>query len=254
MVQALYDFWLKELADNYIEAVKPVMSGQDAEAKKAAQNTLFICLDQALRLLHPTMPYITEELFQRLPAAAGSPESLVIAEFPKECVSFADEGVEDVYSQLQLVVGKFRSQLADLGITRKHNPVIYIRASDPKIQKVFAEESAVFTSLIKAGETHVLGKDAAEPEGCLKSFINESLEIYVKVVGVIDVSLEVKRIDKRQAQLTDLATKLKAKIEAPGYADKVPEKVRTENAEKLASYERELAENVKAAERLSKLL
>lgn len=59
----LYDYWLKELADIYIEALKPVMRGDNEEAKIAARNTLFICLDKGLRLLHPTMPYLTEELF-----------------------------------------------------------------------------------------------------------------------------------------------------------------------------------------------
>lgn len=84
MVQGLYDFWLKELADFYIEAIKPVMNGTDEEAKKAALNTLYICLDSALRLLHPTMPYLTEELFQRLPHIKGSvPESITIAPFPE---------------------------------------------------------------------------------------------------------------------------------------------------------------------------
>lgn len=100
MMQALHNFWLEELASNYIEAVKPVMQGNDAEAKLAAQNTLYICLDQALRLLHPTMPYLTEELFQRLPHAEGAPESICIAPFPTKVVTFADEGVEETYTQL----------------------------------------------------------------------------------------------------------------------------------------------------------
>jgi valyl-tRNA synthetase len=63
MVMNLYEFWLKELADVYIEALKPVMKGTDEEAKKAARNSLFLCLDHGLRMLHPTMPYVTEELF-----------------------------------------------------------------------------------------------------------------------------------------------------------------------------------------------
>lgn len=63
MVMGLFDFWLKDLADVYIEAIKPVMKGNDEEAKKAARNTLFRVLDFGLRLLHPTMPYLTEELF-----------------------------------------------------------------------------------------------------------------------------------------------------------------------------------------------
>ena len=96
MVQGLYDFWLKELADYYIEALKPVMKSDNEESKKAALNTLYICLDSGLRMLHPTMPYLTEELFQRLPHRAGSvPESICIAPFPTEVVSFAQEKVED---------------------------------------------------------------------------------------------------------------------------------------------------------------
>ena len=63
MVMGLYDFWLKELADVYIEAIKPVMRSEDEEAKSAARNTLFRCLDYGLRMLHPAMPYVTEELF-----------------------------------------------------------------------------------------------------------------------------------------------------------------------------------------------
>ena len=101
MMQALYDFWLKDLADNYIEAVKPVMQGEDKAAKLAAQNTLFICLDQGLRLLHPTMPYITEELFQRLPhELKDKPESICIAAYPTQCESFATEGVEETFTSL----------------------------------------------------------------------------------------------------------------------------------------------------------
>jgi len=63
MVNNIYDFWLKELADYYIEALKPVMKGNDEAAKKAALNTLYLCLDYGTKLLHPTMPFITEELY-----------------------------------------------------------------------------------------------------------------------------------------------------------------------------------------------
>ena len=63
MIQGLYDFFLKELADYYIEAIKPVIWSDDEEAKKGALNTLYICLDKGLRMLHPAMPYLSEELF-----------------------------------------------------------------------------------------------------------------------------------------------------------------------------------------------
>lgn len=63
MVAGLYDFWLKELADVYIEAIKPVMRNGQEHEKVAAWNTLYICLDHGLKLMHPSMPYLTEELF-----------------------------------------------------------------------------------------------------------------------------------------------------------------------------------------------
>jgi valyl-tRNA synthetase len=118
MSQAIYDFWYKDLADNYLEACKPAMSGNDEEAKNAVRNTLFVCLDSALRLLHPTMPYITEELYQRLPDRANAPESITIAPFPTSCPSFANEGVEETFDTLIDLVKKFRSQLTALNITR----------------------------------------------------------------------------------------------------------------------------------------
>ena len=63
MVNGLYDFWLKELADIYIEALKPVMRSEDENAKIAAWNSLYICLDYGLKMMHPAMPYVTEELY-----------------------------------------------------------------------------------------------------------------------------------------------------------------------------------------------
>ena len=95
----LYDFWKKEVADVYLEAIKPVMKDGDAASKDASLNTLYICLDYALKMLHPTMPYLTEELYQRLPHCDESrAESICIAPFPVDCAQFKDEHVEDKVS------------------------------------------------------------------------------------------------------------------------------------------------------------
>lgn len=84
MVMQLHEFWKKELADIYLEAIKPVMKSDNEEKKNAALNCLYICLDTALKLLHPTMPYLTEELYQRLPHSdALRFESIMISNFPQ---------------------------------------------------------------------------------------------------------------------------------------------------------------------------
>lgn len=255
MVQGLYDFWLKELADYYIEALKPVMKGDDAEAKKAALNSLYICLNTALLLLHPAMPYITEELYQRLPHRTGeAAESIVIASYPSSCASFKEENVETHIANLQLLIGKFRSQIAALNIPKNANPSIYIRCSKPEAQAVFAKETAVLQSLLRSGETTILSATDADPEGCLNQYVNEDFTIYIKVVGAIDLKLEIARQTKNNEKLQDLANKLTKKINMKGYADKVPENVRKADQEKLNGYEQEIVQNKKGMEPLMKLI
>lgn len=84
---AVYSWWQFQLCDVFIEAIKPYFSSNDpnlASARKFAQDTLWVCLDNGLRLLHPFMPFVTEELWQRLPAAAGCArkESIMISDYP----------------------------------------------------------------------------------------------------------------------------------------------------------------------------
>lgn len=83
------------------------MKGDDEEAKKAALNTLFLCLDHGMKVLHPFMPYVTEELFQRLPKTEHTPESICIAPYPTSCPSF--EGTEQKVALLQTILKELRS-------------------------------------------------------------------------------------------------------------------------------------------------
>ena len=130
VVQSLYDFWKKELAAVYLEAIKPVMKGDDAKKKEAALNTLYVCLDAGLKMLHPAMPYVTEELFQRLPHdSATVSTSIVIADFPKasDTPSFEKEKVEQNMDALNDTIEKFRSQLAALKVPSNAKPTIYVQ-------------------------------------------------------------------------------------------------------------------------------
>lgn len=209
MVQGLYDFWLKELADYYIEALKPVMKGNDEEAKKAALNTLYICLDSGLRMLHPTMPYLTEELFQRLPHIKGTaPDSICIAAFPTSCKSFASDNVDSHMASLQLIVSKFRSQFAALNIAKNQSPEIFIRSNNAALVDVLGKEKDVFQSLIRSGPIAMLTGNDADPSGSLSNFINDDATIYIKVVGVVDIKLEIERVNKRNTQIGGLKDKL----------------------------------------------
>jgi len=199
------------------------MKGDDEDAKKAALNTLYICLDYALKLLHPTMPYLTEELYQRLPHKTGTAaDSICIAPFPETLVSFKADGVEETIKLLQEVNSRFRSQFAALNITAKSNAPVFIRCNDDKLKKEFTSQTPVVQSLIRSGETTVIGKDDKDPEGCLKVYVNENVQIYTKVVGLVDIKLEIDRIKKKNTALTTQKAALEKKMSLKGYESKVP--------------------------------
>lgn len=256
MVMGLYDFWLKELADVYIEAIKPVMRGTDEDAKKAARNTLFRCLDSGLRLLHPTMPYLTEELFQRLPhSPENKPESICIAPFPQGEKSYAAENVEEQLEQVLNAVKAFRSQLAALNVPKSANPLLTVRVRTEEWVHVFQSASPIIQSLVKCSQIDVLGpSQQADPEGSLRNHVNEEVATYIKVVGLIDIKLEIERIKKRQNELKKYMDDLQKKINMLGYETKVPEGVRAENAKKFAGYETEFNECTKSQGILAQFL
>lgn len=259
MVQGLYDFWLKELADYYIEAIKPVMNSNDADAIKAALNTLFICLDSALRMLHPTMPYLTEELFQRLPHRAGTaPESICIAAFPKELVSFKGEQVEEKMDKLQTVISGFRKMMSPYNIK---NPELHVRCADESFSPILKNELEMLKSLLKAGSITVIDKAAKTPnvrfqtpEGTTQLYINDDISTYIKIVGFIDINEEIQRKEKRNGQVQKLLDGVIKKMSVKGYEQNCPESTQKENLEKKAGYESEIKENLKVIEDWKKLM
>jgi valyl-tRNA synthetase len=168
-------------------------------------------------------------------------------------VSFAHEGIEEKMNELLNTKKALLSQLAALNVASNAKPNVAVQAQDPHVKDMFDQEKDVLQSLSKAGEVIVLSAKDEIPVGCLKGFVTENISIYVKVVGLIDIKLEVTRINKRVKQLEDLSSKLKEKIDAPTYKDKVPEKVRAENDAKLAGYQTELGETIKQLKLLETL-
>lgn len=100
----------------------------------------------------------------------------------------------------------------------------------------------------------IMGKDDKDPEGCIKNFVNDELTIYVQVVGLIDMNMEIQRVQKRIAEINKAKEGLDKKLNMPGYEKKVPEKVRTENAAKMAGYLAEIVECEKSINDLGKFL
>ncbi|KAK6126186.1 hypothetical protein DH2020_040067 [Rehmannia glutinosa] len=121
----VYSWWQFQLCDVFIEVIKPYFSGNDpafASARRCAQDTLWLCLDYGLRLLHPFMPFVTEELWQRLPSKKDSvrKESIVISEYPSTVECWTNDDVESEMDMIESVVKSLRSLRSQLAPNERH--------------------------------------------------------------------------------------------------------------------------------------
>jgi len=251
-VLALQEFWLRDLADVYIEAIKPIVKGDDEEARKASLNTLFLVLDHGMKILHPFMPYVTEELFQRLPKTENTPKSICIAKYPTGTANFA--GSEDKVALLKSIVLAIRSQLTQLNMAKNAKPHIVIRAKQASDYELIKNETLFIITLAKIGKVDTIEGDAADPEKCVKTHLSENVQIFTNVIGLIDLNLEMERINKRQEKLDKLIEAQEKKMNIKDYELKVKEEVKKDNAEKIVAYQTERKENEKSIEEYKKLL
>ena len=243
---AVYNFFLNELCNVYVELVKPVLkSNDDADVKEAARATLYVCLDTGLRLLHPIMPFITEELYQRLGRRDGdNTETISLAAYPdpdkqEGIKSWFDEEMDaKVDAVMKVTEGflKIRGNYLSGPYSRK-TPSAYVMATegDVRLPYIAAQASDVMTLAKLASVTIV--KSAAEiPEGCCAEPIDGNLQLYVQLKGIVDFGKEVSKLNKELAKLEGMVKKIETKVTKPGY-EKVPIEVKTGDKEKLVMYQ-----------------
>ncbi|CAG0891729.1 unnamed protein product, partial [Cyprideis torosa] len=253
---ALHGFWLYDLCDVYLESLKPVFASAETspEVLSQCQETLYTCLDVGLRLLSPIMPFVTEELWQRLQRRQGDETpSICVASYPEtDTVPWRDEGLESDVTQLNGVVKAVRSKRADYGIVQKGNATLMVRTDDPMLKTRFQSLSSTLATLSYSSEVQVVPheQEPPSPKEWFHLPINDKIDAFLKldIKGSADPALEVtknmKTVDRLQASLSKLATVMGA----GDYEVKVPEAVREANALKKQQMEVELRKVMEAVE------
>ena len=243
---AVYAFWQYEVCDVFIEIIKPVMNGDDEVAKKGTRDALWICLDTGLRLLHPFMPFVTEELWQRLPRTRdeNTPKSIMIADYPVKIDSWANAEVESQMQTIMDSVKALRSLKSNYNLPPKARPEVFYSAKTEESNVAMKIDPEGLTSLAGVGAMKQLAEGESATPGCAVSIVNESVTVYILLKGVVDAATEIAKLDKKLAALRKTNETLQKKTQEDGYEDKVPEKVRNENTEKLAKQ----AEEIKSIE------
>jgi valyl-tRNA synthetase len=238
---AVYAWWQSQLCDVFIEVIKPYFSGNDpvyAGARKDAQDTLWVCLDNGLRLLHPFMPFVTEELWQRLPAPKDSQrkESIMLCDYPSVVESWTNERVESEMEMVESAVKSLRSLRASLPAKERHERRAgYVLCQNEETAKMIESHKMEISTLATLSSLEVIRKNEKAPQGCGVSVVNEALSVYLKLRGALNPEAEREKLKKKMEELQKQHDSLEKMINAKGYKEKVRENIREENANKLAT-------------------
>ncbi len=235
-VGKLYDFIWDEFCDWYIELIKPRLYDEDCPSNKTAQYVLSYVLSGALELLHPFMPFITEEIWQKLPHEG---ESIVITQWPKytESLNFPEEAanMELVKNALKAI----RNQRSEMNIPPSKKAKVYIKTDKAD---VFSQAAIFFEKLASASETAVCGDDFVPPANAV-SCVVEGAQLFMPLDDLVDKEKELERLTKEKERLMGEIKRVEGKLNNQGFVAKAPAQVVEEERKKEAKY-REMLDKV----------
>ena len=235
-IQKLYDFIWDVFCDWYIEIAKIRLQGEDEKAKDTAKSVLVYVLTDILKLLHPFMPFITEEIYQAIP---HSDESIMISKWVEynKALSFSADEAE--MERIMKAIRAIRNRRAEMNIPPSRKATVYVETA-------FADTFAVGTEFIKrlASANEVVVGDSFDNLGNTVTIITDDAKIYIPMGDLVDFEAEKKRLEKELAQAQDKLDFINKKLSNPGFVNKAPEKVVAQNREDAAKLEEKIA-NIK---------
>ncbi len=240
---AVYQFVWHELCDWYIELAKPALYGEDASVRAAELSTLLTVLEGALRLLHPFMPFVTEEIWQRLPAwTRRGGDSIMIAKWPSASDGVPDDQAEGKMALVMDVVGAMRTMRSECGIPPGKILTGHMRGP-AELVRVVSDLSVPVALLSQVNVTN-----QSPPGGLVAATSVAGVEIVVQLEGLIDVEAERARATKELARIEKELEQVQVRLGSASFVDRAPaevvEKTRA-NAAELAEKRERIARHVK---------
>ncbi|MBE6632985.1 MAG: valine--tRNA ligase [Ruminococcaceae bacterium] len=244
-LSAIYDFTWDVFCDWYIELTKSRLNEKETEGNEVAQNVLCFVLNGILKLLHPFMPFITEEIYQALPHDA-SVESIMIAKYPTvdEALSFPEESVR--MTRVINAIKAIRMRRNEMNVVPSRRAKVYLETKYPES---FPEAShAFFARLASASEVEVAEKfdDSVISADNAVQIITDSATVYLPLSDLVDTEKERARLQNEEKKLTSEIERLTKKLSNEGFVAKAPVAVVEAERQKLARYTENL-EGVRAA-------
>ena len=245
-VSKLYDFLWDNLCDWYIELVKPRLFDKENPTAKTAQYVLTYVLSNTMKLLHPFMPFITEEIWQHLPHEG---ESIMISKFPeyKEELNFFEE--EKQTQMIMSAVVAIRNRRAEMNVPPSKKAQVIV-VTDKK--DIFSKGVSYFEKLASAQD--VLIKDTKDGiDANAVNIVVEGAEIFMPLGELVDKEKELERLNKEKVKLEGEIKRVEGKLNNQGFVAKAPQKVIEEEREKGVKYKEMLEKVLKSIEDMSNL-
>ena len=245
-IQKVYDFLWDTYCDWYIELTKARLYSDDEVQKNTALQVLVYVLDQTLRLLHPFMPFITEEIWQSLPHDG---DALIVANWPTYTDALAFPKEESLMESVMSAIRSIRNRRAEMNVPPSTKAALFVLTSKPQ---VFTEGSDFIQRLAYADQVTVLDK---EPENIDKMVCctTADAKLYIPMGQLVDVAKELERLDKELEKANKNLAMIEGKLSNENFVARAPEAVvnaEKEKAEKARSLITQLMQSREALEKL----
>lgn len=229
-----HGFFWGEVADWYLEMIKPRLRGEmGAESREAARATLVTVLDRTMRLLHPIMPFITEAVWQRLPAKEVDADSIMIADWPSPEPDWEDPATEALLGELQQIIGSVRNVRAEYGVQPGRRVTLRVTGGSVQLQP-FLEASR--RTLADLARVETLDFTRIPAEVGANAVLASGTELFIPLEGVIDLDKERTRLKGEIDRIGGLIVATEKRLANEAFVSRAPADVVGKEREKLASY------------------
>jgi valyl-tRNA synthetase len=240
LAQALYQFVWNEYCDWYLELTKPALRGDNDSAKRGTRRTLLRVLEAILRLLHPLMPFVTEDLWQRVaPLAGKTGPSIMLQPYPAAQPEKIDDAAEADVEWLKAFILGVRQIRSGMDISPKITLPLLVQDAAPEDAERIARLASSITALTNVQEPRLLA--AGEEPPVSSTSLLGGMKILVPMAGLIDKGAELVRLNKKKAQIESDLAKNEARLSSEKFVNGAPPEVLERERARVAQQKQELA-------------
>lgn len=247
--QAAYAYWMNDVCDVYLELIKPVVynkSDENRDNRWAAQATLWVAIEAGLRILHPMMPFVTEELWQRLPGRGtlgdSEPQSIMLTKFPECNDAYKNLECEESMRITMNIVRACRSLRQQYNIANMVLAHFFVRTVSGQPEDAVKSQSDDIITLGKASCVDINCDEGSIPKSVGIVVVDEATSVLMDIKGLVDYAAEIEKLEKQLSKTIGPMQQLEARMAAPGYEGNVSNEIKATNTERLDAMKKKIAD------------